>query len=503
MNFSKVSVGICLLFLVACGGGSGTSPAVGLQPLTPPSTPPTPTPLYNAEPLVAYDPDTYYSNVCTADTTLEPSIQFAIPTKLNDDEYTDFIVVYWCDLAGNSEKTTATPNILVAQVSDGMGGFTVENYDVFGASYPSISGASRKYAVGDFNNDGVDDYAFATNWEDGRNNESVYDAQPTVLLSNTNYTYDISVFGEPCWGHAVQSRPNNQGYDDALFGGYCGNQFQAYRLVNNEWVSTTQEYPVGLNQPASHWATDFQTVGTDSIVGTTCVFTSNETPPACGIGLFTEYEDWAMDDNYLTPVEFITTVTNWNGDVGPMDVMLVNDEQYLGIAASQMCVMDDATVIAMYDGWKPTVEVYEGGTYDVDDMDDHRFLLVFDIVDNKLVQREDAFVNEVNQYNANFFECGDINNDGLSDVVISEFSRGERQFGGKPMVYLNNGSKFVMYENAEEPMPGHSGVQDNAQGYLHDMNSDGYVDVVVFGETTATDGNIEIYTTTDYLTLNE
>ena len=128
---------------------------------------------------------------------------------------------------------------------------------------------------------------------------------------------------------------------------------------------------------------------------------------------------------------------------------------------------------------------------------------MYDIVDNKLVQRDDAFVNEINQYNANFFECGDINNDGLSDVVISEFSRGERQFGGKPMVYLNNGSKFVMYENAEEPMPGHSGVQDNAQGYLHDMNSDGYVDVVVFGETTATDGNIEIYTTTDYLTLNE
>ena len=82
MNFSKVSVGISLLFLTACGG-SGTSPAVGLQTLTPPTPPSTPTPLYNAEPLVAYDPDTYYSNVCTADTTLEPSIQFAIPTKLN------------------------------------------------------------------------------------------------------------------------------------------------------------------------------------------------------------------------------------------------------------------------------------------------------------------------------------------------------------------------------------------------------------------------------------
>ena len=289
-----------------------------------------------------------------------------------------------------------------------------------------------------------------------------------------------------------------------MFAGYCNNGFQAFRFENNDWTNITNQYPASANQ----WATDFQTIGTDSIVGTTCVFTSNETPPDCGIGLFTENADWSMDDTFLTPVEFIITVINWNDNVGPMDVMLINGEQYLGIAASQMCVMDkdwegdNSVVVAMFDGWKPTVEIYEGGTYDIDDMDDHRFLLVFDIVNNKLVQREDAFVNEVNQYNANFFDCNDINGDGLSDIVISEFSRGERQFGGKPMVYLNNSSKFVYYENTEEPMPGHSQVQDNAQGYLHDTNSDGYVDVIVFGETTGTNGDIEIYTTTDYLTIN-
>ena len=36
-----------------------------------------------------------------------------------------------------------------------------------------------------------------------------------------------------------------------------------------------------------HWATDFQVVGTDGIVGTTCV------EQDCGIGLFMNF-DWQM-----------------------------------------------------------------------------------------------------------------------------------------------------------------------------------------------------------------
>ena len=144
-------------------------------------------------------------------------------------------------------------------------------------------------------------------------------------------------------------------------------------------------------------------------------------------------------------------------------------------------------------------------TYDIDEFDDHRFMLVFDIVDGELVKRSQPFVNEPNNYNANFFDCKDINADGLVDIVISQFSRAKHDIllGGRPLVFLNNGNQFVNYEVATDVvLPGHSIVEDNAQGYMFDVNKDGYQDVVVFGETTTLDGTIEIYTANKHLSLN-
>ena len=69
------------------------------------------------------------------------------------------------------------------------------------------------------------------------------------------------------------------------------------------------------------------------------------------------------------------------------------------------------------------------------------------------------------------------------------------------MLWYDN--QFVNYEVATEVvLPGHSIVDENAQGYMYDVNSDGFQDVVVFGETTAHDGTIEIYTANKHLSLN-
>ena len=154
MRISKSAGLICIVFLIGCGGG-GTSPSVGLEPLTPPPTTPPPQPLFNAEPIVLNDPQTYYNTICSS-----PVISSVIPIDINTDEYDDFVIHYWCDQEefGNSVRGE-TANIIVAFISDGFGGYNVDNYNVFGESYPSLGGASRKFKVFDINGDGKQDSA--------------------------------------------------------------------------------------------------------------------------------------------------------------------------------------------------------------------------------------------------------------------------------------------------------------------------------------------------------
>ena len=110
-----IFLALCFLFLTACGGGGGTG-AIETQPVV--TTPSTPTvKLFESEPLIIQDAETFYSSVCLDPHNYRPSIQFVIPVTLNDDEYTDFFVVYWCDLKSEYWGTTQTEatQLVVAQ----------------------------------------------------------------------------------------------------------------------------------------------------------------------------------------------------------------------------------------------------------------------------------------------------------------------------------------------------------------------------------------------------
>ena len=114
----------------------------------------------------------------------------------------------------------------------------ISNQDIFGELYPKLGGASRKYARGDINGDGKDDFAFAMNAEDGR---AAYDeetvqtnyANPAILLSTAS-GYEVIKLGDKDWGHSVQIKNN-----EALFGGH---RSQAFKYMNSNMVDISETY---------------------------------------------------------------------------------------------------------------------------------------------------------------------------------------------------------------------------------------------------------------------
>ena len=158
--------------LVSCGSSSSSNPVPEVVPTDEIIQ------LFNSTPIILSDSVSYYSHACNS-----PSFQFLIPVDINNDSFIDFIAHFWCDSETPAEiDTKDVPDALVAYLSDGYGNYSVDNIAVFGEMYPKLGGASRKYARGDLNDDGKDDFAFAMNAEDGR---AAYDYETTIM----NYAY--------------------------------------------------------------------------------------------------------------------------------------------------------------------------------------------------------------------------------------------------------------------------------------------------------------------------
>ena len=466
---------IFLIFLSSCGGG-GSSLSGTIDDSTQTTLITT---LFKPNAIKLNDASTYYSSACN-----NPSFQFLIPTKINEDIYTDFIAHFWCDTVSPAEyDTEPTPDALVAYVSDAYGEYKIDNINVFGQINAKLGGASRKYARGDINNDGKDDFAFAINWEDGRASfdyKSMISnyAEPAVLLSNQS-GYEIIKLGIKDWGHSVQIK------DNKVF--FAGHSSQVFEFINPGWNDISDNYP-SLSFASFLLYDDY-------------IINSERNGTSQGLELVKNNE---VISSIMIEESFKVNFESWNNtgsnNYSQLGVYNIRGENYFDGMISEMCRKGDIIVATINASKLKSGEIIEGGYYSESDTTPVVIFSFYKIHDENLQELDINIINEEINHNFNFIDCMDVNNDQQKDIVAQVFSQqwnDQDNNKGIPEIYINDNGGYFNLDTSNWPS---YSLSDDSQGYLHDVDDSNTQDLVVFPIKINSSGNIEIYITNKNIT---
>ena len=468
MKMKYLSQALSVLLIINCGGGGGSSS----DSLPAPAQVITPQPLFKESSIKLIDAVSYYSSACN-----QPSFQFLIPTKINDDTYIDFIAHFWCDSSTPTEfDDLPVEDALVAYLSDGYGGYNIDNLDVFGSVSAKLGGASRKYSRGDLNGDGKDDFAFAMNWEDGR---AAYDydsmvanyAQPSILMSHES-GYKIERIGKPDWGHSVQIKGTK-----VLFGGHSS---QAFELIDSTWVDISEQF------------TDLSFAS--FLVFDDYIINSVRRNGLQGLELL---EKNIVISSLMIEESFKVNFESWNnrgtGNYDELGVYNIRGENYFHGMTTEMCRQDDLIIATINASKLKSGEIIEGGYYSETETDPVVLFAFYQIENKALVEKQIEIIGEEINHNFNFFDCIDVNNDNKSDIVAQVFSQpwnDQDNNQGVPEVYINSDGSYFNLDTSTWPV---YSVNDGSQGYLSDVDSNGTFDLVMFPLKANISGEVEIF----------
>ena len=468
MKMKYLYQALSVLLIINCGGGGGSSS----DSLPAPVQVITPQPLFKESPIKLIDAASYYSSACN-----QPSFQFLIPTKINDDTYIDFIAHFWCDSSTPTEfDDQPVEDVLIAYLSDGFGGYNIDNLDVFGSVSAKLGGASRKYSRGDLNGDGKDDFAFAMNWEDGR---AAYDydsmvanyAQPSILMSHES-GYKIERIGKPDWGHSVQIKGTK-----VLFGGHSS---QAFQLIDSIWVDISEQF------------TDLSFAS--FLVFDDYIINSVRRNGLQGLELL---EKNIVISSLMIEESFKVNFESWNntgtGNYDELGVYNIRGENYFHGMTTEMCRQDDLIIVTINASKLKSGEIIEGGYYSETETDPVVLFAFYQIENKELIEKQIEIIGEEINHNFNFFDCIDVNNDNKSDIVAQVFSQpwnDQDNNQGVPEVYINSGGSYFNLDTSTWPV---YSVNDGSQGYLSDVDLNGTFDLVMFPLKANISGEVEIF----------
>ena len=399
---------VAVIFLTACGGGGSSEDTNATSP-TPPSPPPAPEPQW-ASPIELPQTETDLVNAFTS---------LVIPVDYNNDGYMDIVAHYfWNDWESNF---TDTSDLLVFYTND-YGNWKIEKE-------VELRKATRKYAKGDLNNDGIEDIAFAVNVEDGKKYNECSDmaAKPVILLSN-GVSYDIHEVGEPDWGHAVDIVDNK-----VTFAGFCG---------------LTQSF-VNL-QPVEH----------PKVSGLTFKYVGNNIIDYSeGVRLITQAGDFL--DYWELDYELINIVT-WNGQEAPVKMIEWKGKTLVGAGFDTFEVFETIAVGKLsgrlIENYDPNI------TYNEVDLPLYQELVFIDTMYN-VIDIQDYHIIEEDYYN--FYQIADINNDYYLDVVTQiHFDY--------PGIYLSNSHGDLNKYNGELP----NDLTEITKSMYYDLTNDNVGDII-------------------------
>ena len=464
---------ICLLAVVlsACGGGGGG----GSGPL------PAVNKTFSEQYIDLPNAEDVVKNVCT---TASPNGGFSekiAVADLNRDGINDLVTVYWCAYSQPGQQYNGpTPSTLVVYLSQSNGTFTIGNRQLFGTDVVDIGGQSNGFTVGDFNSDGKADIGIGVSREDGRGNNSTFDAYnapQVVLLSHSNGTYSVERFAVQAASGKVQAVDNEVGGVDFVYPAVAQEAATAYRWVNDAWQQVTgyAKSNVGMNffpRSSTQGSTKVLSLSTDA----------NDGPASLQIQEKVNGQ-WSVTSKYVYLSSFVNVIS-WNSQLTQTTLANVNGTNMLYSTFEDSCVFKSSTnsesiVLARVGGF-PVSSAWNGQTtLDERYMSGTSMLIPFNI-SNGIVTYNDLFDSPVADNFTNY-KCSDVNNDGYMDVVT--FGQGStlNNTSGAPTFYINNKAGKLVKTAVDLPrIPQGANEWSNSNSLYEDMNGDGIPDLIYF-----------------------
>ena len=510
------------MMLVGCGGGGGTSPSVGLQPLNPTPPPSTSYPHSMPNSSIGYntEPDIGITNA-VAELELDyctlSVIQHMIAVDLNADDQQDILMFVLCgsndvEWPGDEvEHDLPSRNTMLALVSQPGGGYKVDNQALFGKNDMEL-GAEFGGVAGFFTplenpNGGLPLISYIISRDDFvrkyRSDFSNVTSQQGILVPNWEGKYELKELGAPIWAQGVAALPNNNYTWDILFGYWTADHMTdtpvAYRQDGENFVDVADEY---YNDTVKYDMAQYpylQTLDsfTHSPFGTTKSINVDYAVGGTGdgIALFqlnggapTKLDFWNVYDN----LEWVEWGSYDEAGCGRREIVIYNNKPYFGGFAWDHFELwyptpDSQPVLLAFAAMKTLAN---GGDYDPTatytcetEFAEGTFMAMFEFNNGRLEMLASPFETDTTEAGGVLKQSLDVNGDGYMDWFTANGYAHETL----PTLWLNDQNGGLVRTSTYDlpQLPGYTICDANdvcleleSDSMFVDMNNDGLMDVV-------------------------
>ena len=412
---------------------------------------------------------------------------------LNLDGFADFIFHF---TAGQNQENQGavivgpSPNRLVVLLSDGIGGYFDGNGTLFSSEEPVVfEGGSRKVVIGDLNNDNFPDVLYAVNREDGRSGQpsSTNASFSAVLMSQPNGQYQYIKVGVENWYHSAGIINGSSG-PEIWLGGYHTSSGIIYRDAATNLASgfgyffdtVENGFSSVIQVPAAkNTFTPIPNKNNPSLTQQVVATVDASGTSALGLFFKDESSDWNIVSSYL-PIQTRVTVpfVSHSGNEGTSTLSSIDGIPITGYghsASGTMELFPNSSPVAIFKANGVIIRSpREDGAYYENDGQAFSTFEFYSTADNVLTPLSISILGEDQQKNINFFECIDLTNDNLLDIIAYPYSN-----TGTPIVYVNTGAG-VFAKLSDQKLPQADNNWGNqASSKFFDYNNDDIMDLIV------------------------